>query len=289
MDNFYVVLYLFLASVCCVQAWHQTKVAMPRRFLPSTQRLSSTKINDIEIKEEKKIDMIFRGYDKFKRVNAMSDKFSSRKIHHVEFYTGEATASYMRFMIALGMKLRGKSDYSTGNKVHASYLLQSNDIRMVFTTPYPCALDNTSERVGDQSPCWPGFNSQFAESFIGKHGLAVRAIGLEVDDVVLAYNTIIANGGRPILPPTRVNHTMCSFADIAEISLYGDVVMRLINADNCKQNFLPGFEDEVVKSNSINANSGMFKLEKFDHIVGNVDKLQNSVPYIKEFSVRNCS
>lgn len=228
------------------------------------------------------------GYEKFQRINPKSDKFSSRKIHHVEFYTGEATAAYMRFMIALGMKLRGKSDYSTGNKVHASYLLQSKDVRMVFTSPYPSlTVESTQQKNDISTSCWPGFDPSLAESFITKHGLAVRAIGIEVDNVQTAHDAIVANGGKSVLLPTRMqsrDHAN-SFADIAEISLYGDVVMRLVNRDSCKDNFLPGYEDISTQSPDQTSNDGHYRIEKFDHIVGNVDRLEHVVPYIQGFSV----
>ncbi|CAM9725002.1 unnamed protein product, partial [Ectocarpus sp. 8 AP-2014] len=111
------------------------------------------------------------------------------KFHHVEFYCGDATAAASRFVWGLGMKLVAKSDQSTGNAQHASYVVQSNDLRFVCTAPYSLATTPTTERgAGDRpdpssrvadvgesgvSPL-PGFDPAAAHEFFRRHGLAGR-------------------------------------------------------------------------------------------------------------------
>eukprot|EP01032_Pedospumella_encystans_P000003 gene3-4_t len=58
------------------------------------------------------------GFDKFKRVNPMSDKIECLAFHHMEYYAGDATSTYKRFLGALGAELAAKSDLSTGNDSH---------------------------------------------------------------------------------------------------------------------------------------------------------------------------
>ena len=65
-----------------------------------------------------------KGFEGFVRSNPLSDKISARNFHHVEFYCGDSTSSFKRFMAGLGMDLVAKSDLSTGNSAHASYLIQ---------------------------------------------------------------------------------------------------------------------------------------------------------------------
>ena len=65
-----------------------------------------------------------KGFEGFVRTNPLSDKIPARNFHHVEFYCGDSTSSYKRFMAGLGMELVSKSDLSSGNAAHASYLLQ---------------------------------------------------------------------------------------------------------------------------------------------------------------------
>ena len=55
----------------------------------------------------------------------------------------------------------------------------------------------------------------------------VRA-GVVVDDARAAFDIAVANGGKPALPPTQLAGGVQT---IAEIVLYGDVVLRLISGD----------------------------------------------------------
>ena len=64
------------------------------------------------------------GVEGFVRTNPLSDKFPARNFHHVEFFCGDSTSVFKRFMAGLGMELVAKSDLSSGNAAHASYLLQ---------------------------------------------------------------------------------------------------------------------------------------------------------------------
>ena len=66
----------------------------------------------------------------FKRTNPKSDRFDVSSFHHVEFYCGDATSAYKRFMLGLGLELVSKSDQSTGNTRQASYVLQSGMFEM---------------------------------------------------------------------------------------------------------------------------------------------------------------
>lgn len=73
----------------------------------------------------------------------MSDKIIVKNFHHIEFYCGDATNTYKRFLIGLGMELISKSDQSTGNIIHASYVLQSGQSKMIFTAPYSSTTATT--------------------------------------------------------------------------------------------------------------------------------------------------
>lgn len=216
----------------------------------------------------------FKGFDKFLRVNPLSDKFNSRRFHHIEFYTGEASAVYTRFMLSLGMNLIAKSDLSSGNSLYASYLLESGDVKMLFTTPYPI----TNGTYTDHS-INPSFSTDVANHFIVKHGLGVRAIAIEVDDVSNAFNAMLSNGGRAVLPPTRVDDKeKRGYADVAEIALYGDAVIRLINTDNFHGTFFPNYNEEKGKYRD-------YGIRRFDHIVGNVWNLSSQAAYMKNMTV----
>ena len=143
--------------------------------------------------------------------NPMTDKISVKKFHHVEFYCGDATNTYKRFLFGLGMEFISKSDQSTGNTVHASYVLQSGDMRMIFTAPYSATPinSNVADVISETShSCpFPKFSSEVASSFFQKHGFGVRSVAIEVTDVTDSYNKMISNGAVSSLMPSVVYGT----------------------------------------------------------------------------------
>ena len=236
------------------------------------------------------------GAENFVRVNPMSDKTEIDRFHHVEFYAGDSTCTYKRFMHGLGMELVSKSDLTTGNTVHASYLLQTAQARMLFTAPYGIEAGNASS-VGDGMP-FPEFNAASASVFFNTHGFAVRAVAVTVRDVKEAFNTLVSNGGMAVLQPTTVvDKKGRGSADMAEVKMYGDVVMRLLNTSNFKGSFLPNFDDIVDLHSASGENKeseaptymppvGRYGIERFDHIVGNVHKLRETLSYLTGMTVR---
>ncbi|EKU23402.1 4-hydroxyphenylpyruvate dioxygenase, partial [Nannochloropsis gaditana CCMP526] len=138
-----------------------------------------------------------------------------KRFHHLEFYCGDATNTSRRFSWGLGLSQVAKSDNSTGNPLYASYVLQSQELVFVFTAPYAstppsssvaAALSQPSHRIAEASPSLapsphPAFDSSMAMGFFGRHGLAVRAIGIEVHDASQAYEACLAHGGKGVLAP----------------------------------------------------------------------------------------
>jgi len=76
------------------------------------------------------------GAKTFVRSNPMSDLFGVERFDHIEFWCGDAKTTSSRFGLALGLNLVAKSDQGTGNYEFASYVMQSNEISMVFSAPY---------------------------------------------------------------------------------------------------------------------------------------------------------
>lgn len=205
-----------------------------------------------------------------------NDIFESKSFHHVEFYTGEAFSTSCRFSSGLGLNLAAKSDCSNGNSKFGSYLVQSKDVKMIFTAPYG---DIGSKNIIDSNANLK-FDPSIARNFITNHGLGVRAIAIEVSNVQDAYDIILSRGGVSVTSPYTINDTM-GIAKIAEISLYGDTVLRLINTDSYHGEFLPGFST-IGNNKTINRD---FHFQRFDHIVGNVWELAPVRNYIKKITV----
>lgn len=210
------------------------------------------------------------GHENFKRVNPFSDRFLVQRFHHLEYWCQDASNTYRRFAHGLGMGLVGKSDQSTGNSTFASYVVRSNDVMFAFTAPYSDKIDGANT-----GSAMPWYDQGTARQFVCSHGLAVRAVGLLVDDAAAAYVACTAAGGQGITPP----HTLTSSGDntkrsvVSEVRLYGDVVLRFVSNHGFEGEFLPSYQPT-------SSSNELFGLQRIDHVVGNVPKLLETCEYI---------
>eukprot|EP00897_Mesotaenium_endlicherianum_P000821 jgi/Mesen1/1073/ME000123S00247 len=215
------------------------------------------------------------GFKNFKRQNPKSDKFDVERFHHIEFYCGDATNVYRRFLWGLGMQLIAKSDQTTGNQSYCSYVLKSNDLIFTFTAPYAAAL----ERKDDVKPL-PHFNSEKARDFFAKHGLGVRAVGVKVKDAQEAYDTSVKNGAIGVAEPMHItDKNTGGKAVVSEVQLYGDVVLRFVSLHGYDGPFLPNYEPVEVSSKQMS-----YGVTRLDHAVGNVPKLLDAIKYVAKFT-----
>lgn len=217
------------------------------------------------------------GFKNFVRQNPKSDRFRVNRFHHVEFWCTDATNTARRFSWGLGMPIVAKSDLSTGNTVHASYLLRSGDLRFVFTAPYSPSISDAAD-AGNSSASLPTFDHAACRTFAASHGLAARSIAVEVEDAEVAFNTSVAHGAKPSSPPVILDN----LAVIAEVQLYGDVVLRYVSYKDRANHldFLPGFEP----TDEISSFPLDYGIRRLDHAVGNVPELAPAVAYVKSFT-----
>ncbi|KAK6919776.1 Glyoxalase/fosfomycin resistance/dioxygenase domain [Dillenia turbinata] len=221
------------------------------------------------------------GFSKFVRANPKSDRFVVRRFHHIEFWCADATNTARRFSWGLGMPIVAKSDLSTGNSIHASYLLRSGDLHFLFTAPYSPSI---SASESSSSASIPTFDHSASHAFSATHGLAARAVAIEVDDADLAFRVSVEHGAKPSSSPITINHVVLS-----EVQLYGDVVLRYVSYKNSHTRdssdpgtwFLPNFEamEELSSYPSLD-----YGIRRLDHAVGNVYDLAAAVEYVKGFT-----
>ena len=214
------------------------------------------------------------GFNKFKHDNPRSDKFEVLGFHHIDFWCGDATCVSKRFSWGLGMPTVAKSDQTTGNKTYASYVLQSGELLFSFTAPYSSKVDQT----GTNKPN-PKFNSEFARTFFASHGLAVRAVAVNVTDATQAYEVSLRHGAVSAAEPVVVEDSKeGGKVTLAEVILYGDVVLRFVSLQDYTGPFLPGFEK--VESSAVMS----YGLSRLDHAVGNVPNLLEYARHIAGFT-----
>jgi 4-hydroxyphenylpyruvate dioxygenase len=218
------------------------------------------------------------GYASFKRSNPKTDKFGVKRFHHIEFVAGDALNVSRRWALGLGMALVAKSDQSTGNSTYASYVMQTNDVKIVFTAPYAASTDKSQSKIAH-----PRFDVAKTQAFFSKHGVAASAIGIEVENAEEAYRIAVENGAIGWTEPTTlVNESTGAKAVVSEVQLYlkGDVALRFISfSQGYDQPFLPGYE--TVKEGSPRLNYG---IKRIDHAVGNVHELIPQIEYVAKFT-----
>lgn len=131
-----------------------------------------------------------------------------KKIHHVEFYVGNAKQAEFYYRKAFGFSRAAYSGLETGNRETTSYLLRQNRVNFVLTTPL--------------SPEHP------AAEHIKQHGDGVRDIAFQVEDADHAFNEALKRGAKAVVEPHdlsdengRVRH--------AAIATYGDTIHSIIS------------------------------------------------------------
>ena len=213
------------------------------------------------------------GWDNFVRHNPMSDRFGILDFDHIEFWCGDATNTARRFATAFGMQMVSFTDIDNGNHKYTSYVLKSNDIRFVFTAPYWTeAPEPTLKRVDT----FPDYSREKAFDFISKHGMAGRALALQVDDAEKAWRECTSHGGKSIQRPTKLTDANGTII-YSEVEYYTDVVIRFVQGrKEYKGNFMPGYNDDNCRPDI------GFGLLRMDHIVSNVPCLTDVTDHLIE-------
>lgn len=188
--------------------------------------------------------------------NAVQNPLGLKKIHHVEFYVGNAKQAEFYYRKAFGFSRAAYSGLETGNRETTSYLMRQTNINFVLTTPL--------------SPEHP------AAEHIKQHGDGVRDIAFYVEDADHAFNESVRRGAKPVTEPHDMTDENGSVRHAA-IATYGDTIHSFISYNGAKRAeaddadkytyvgpFLPGFQPQIVEGET----TGIMMV---DHIVGNVE------------------
>lgn len=171
-----------------------------------------------------------------------------KKIHHVEFYVGNAKQAEFYYRKAFGFSRIGYMGLETGNREVTSYLMQQTNINFILSTP--------------MSPEHPG------SEHIKQHGDGVHDIAFLVEDADQAFHEAVRRGAKPVEEPHDHSDEHGSVRH-ASIATYGDTIHSFIsynasNGHNYSGPFLPGFVAQEVAGEA----TGIMMV---DHIVGNVE------------------
>ena len=166
-----------------------------------------------------------------------------KRIHHVEFWVGNAKQAAFYYRKAFGFSQVAYSGLETGNRAFASYVLGQNKVRFVISTPFDPA--------------------HFASEHIKRHGDGVRDIALLVEDADYAFHEAVRRGAEPVHEP-RDEQDEHGTIRRAAIKTYGDTIHSFISYANYGGAFLPGYQAAEVAGEPVG-------IAAVDHMVGNVE------------------
>ncbi len=189
-----------------------------------------------------------------------------KKIHHVEFYVGNAKQAEFFYRKAFGFSRIAYMGLETGNRKVTSYVLRQNRVNFILTTPL--------------SPEHPG------SEHIKQHGDGVHDIAFLVEDVDHAFNEAVKRGARPVEEPHDHGDENGTVRH-ASIATYGDTIHSFLSYNLTKTPvasgsdggmsaapaedayaysgpFLPGFTANEIAGEEVG-------IQLVDHIVGNVE------------------
>lgn len=164
---------------------------------------------------------------------------------HIEFYVGNAKQASYFYQVAFGFEQVAYAGPETGVKDRASYVLQQEKVRLVFTTSlYP--------------------ESQISEH-VKKHGDGVKVLALQVEDAEKSFYETMQRGAKEISKPQKLSDDFGEVV-VASIQTYGDTVHTFVERTKYNGAFMPGF---VAKKGLADVKPIGFK--HVDHCVGNVE------------------
>src|SRR5690606_4071027 len=131
-----------------------------------------------------------------------------KKIHHVEFYVGNAKQAEFYYRKAFGFSRAAYMGLETGNREVTSYVMQQNRVNFILTTPL--------------SPEHPG------AEHIKQHGDGVHDIAFQVEDADHAFNEAVRRGAKPVEEP-HDHGDENGMVRHASIATYGDTIHSFLS------------------------------------------------------------
>ena len=177
------------------------------------------------------------------------DALKVRRVHHVEFFVGNAKQADYYYRQAFGFTRIAYAGLATGSRDRASYVLTQGKATFVVTSPY-YSLSDTPDRA-----------EEIAEH-IKWHGDGVRDIVLEVEDAGDAFDVAVSRGATPAAQP-HVFKDAHGAVERSAVKVYGDTIHSFLSLGDYNGPFLPGF----IRSETPGRDAGLLGV---DHYVANV-------------------
>ena len=164
---------------------------------------------------------------------------------YVELYVGNVHQAAHFYRTAFGFDPVAYSGLETGAERHVSIVLEQRNIRLVVTSSL-YADDPVSEHVKT-------------------HGDGVKDLAFEVNDARQTFEEMTRWGATPVSEPTVLEDENGTIVK-ATIGVYGDTVHSLIQRNNYKGVFLPGYVALKQKAPALATN-----LSAIDHVAISIE------------------
>lgn len=161
----------------------------------------------------------------------------------IEYYVGMAKMVVFWHVKALGFEVIAYAGPETGVLDRCSYYIVKNDIKLVITS----ASQPSSYKI---------------VSFVDLHGNGIKRMAINVDNVNEFFERAMKNGAIPVEHP-HLSSDENGFVEQASLKMFDDNEIVLINYDNYKGDFLPGYKNVQSEWNFTGEDSG---LQKIDHV-----------------------
>jgi len=181
--------------------------------------------------------------------------FGFNGFHHCEFFVSNAKQAADWYVLRLGFEKLAYKGLETGSRDLCSHVVRQNKITYVFTSPL--------------KPTFTGVSGDVMMDVAIK-GDAVKDVAFECDDVRAAYDYALARGATGIREPYVISDSN-GCVTIATLESYGKCRHSLIQRDEYRGRFLPGFKylsDEEIADPIADCLPGV-GLQRIDHVVGN--------------------
>src|SRR4051794_899007 len=185
---------------------------------------------------------------------AADDRMPLNGIDHVELYVGNAKQAAFYFCQAFGFREVAYAGLETGVRDRVSHVLRQGRITLVLTG----SLGSQSEIAAHHR----------------HHGDGVKVIAVSVPDAARAYATAVERGATGLVEPHELSDEHGTVR-LATIATYGDTVHTFVDRSGYHGTFLPGF----VAREDATPDAGLLTI---DHIVGNVEHMDEWVSYYEE-------
>lgn len=154
---------------------------------------------------------------------------------HVSFVVGNAKQAATYYCVHMGFRPLAYKGLETGSREVVCHVVQQNHIIFEF-----------------QSQLNP-IRNEMSDHLI-MHGDGVKVVGFEVEDIDYIVAQAKQRGGK-ILQEVREESDQFGSVKTAIVQTYGDTVHKLVDRQNYKGVFLPGYKQSELKVSDIKLGS----------------------------------